>query len=312
VHPAVDRETPEAVVVEQNRAVVSLGGWLVDAARAASHTERLLQILTLPDSALTYPVELLLNDGGGQWVRREGRGFCDGFTGAPLGWTGTRFAPVEGPVPPVAATTLADGGLVLQVTTLHASTAELEVGAVGAAPFAALTGSGPAGWGVNEPATQPWSPREVTAACRERAPDPTALVVVGGEPGRRAVGRLCVSRVDTGVLEELRLSGPAASAVAQTALDDLAAALVELTPAPRSMVVTVHPTRVGGLRPPWPSPPALPYAVLIGPAEVARRGTEHARSAPAGQVRLLGGACWCRLIGDSPYEQLAAVLEHFG
>ena len=304
--------TPAALVVEQNRAVVALSGWLVDAARVAAHSGRLLQILTLADSALTYPLELLLDEGGGQWVRRDGRGFRDGFTGAPMGWTGERFAPVEGPVPPVAATALAEGGIGLQVTTLHPSTAELEVGAAPGAAFRALTGSTPAGWGVGEPATQPWSPREVTAACRERAPDPTALVVVGGEPGRRAVGRLRVSRVDTGVLEELRLSGPAASTVAQAALDDLAAAMVGLTPAPRSMVVTVHPTRVGGLRPPWPSPPALPYAVLLGPAEVARRGAEHARSAPAGQVRLIGGACWCRLVGDAPYEQFAAVLEHFG
>lgn len=307
----MDRATPEALIVEQNRAVVPLSGWLVDAARVAVHTGRLLQILTVPDSALTYPLELLLDEGGGQWVRRDGRGFRDGFTGAPLGWTGARFAPVEGPMPPVAATTPADGGIVLQVTTLHADSAELEVGAATTTAFMALTGGAPAGWGVGEPATQPWSPREVTAACRERAPDPTALVVVGGEAGRRALGRLRVSRVDTGVLEELRLSGPAASTVAQAALDDLAAALAGLTPAPRSMVVTVHPTRVSGRRPPLPSPPALPYAVLLGPAEVARRGPAHALCAPAGQVRLLSGACWCRFTGDAPFEQLAAVMEHF-
>ncbi len=125
------------------------------------------------------------------------------------------------------------------------------------------------------------------------------------------LGRLRVTRVDTGVLEELRLSGPAARAVTQAALDGLAATLAALTPAPRSMVVNVHPTRVGGLRPSRPSPPALPYALLVGSAEVARRGGEHAQRAPAGSVRLLDGAAWCRFPGAAPYEQLAATLEHF-
>ena len=41
-----------------------------------------------------------------------------------------------------------------------------------------VTGAAPLGWGTAEPANQPWSAREVTEFCRERAPQPTALVVV--------------------------------------------------------------------------------------------------------------------------------------
>ena len=313
-HPAADRATAEALVVEQNRAVVPLSGWVADAAVAAVRSGRLLQVLTLPDSAITYPLELMLADVGGQWVVRDRTGFRDGFTGAPLDWTGTRFAPSDGSLPEVAAVDLRCGGLELQVTTLHPADDGLELGATAAAAIRALTGADPAGWGTAEPVTQPWSRRELTGVCRERAPDPTALVVVGGAGDRLALGRLFVARVNAGVLEELRLSGPSVTAVAEAELDVLAGVLAGLAPAPRSMVVRVHPVRLAGLRPSLPAPPALPYALLVGPAQVVRRGTEHARLAPAADIRLVGGtspACWCRFPGEAAYAQLTAVLEHF-
>jgi Family of unknown function (DUF6177) len=307
-HPAADRVTPEALVVEQDRSLVPLTGWLIDAARAATSSGRLLQLLTPPESHLSYPLELLCGDGAVQWVRRAEAGFQDGFTGAPMGWTGARFVPVDGPVPPIPAADVRSGGLELQVTTWHPVVAGPVLGDAVRPVWQALTGSAPTGWGIDEPVTQLWSAgaeAEVTAACRDRAPVPTALVVAGAG----AVGRLHVSRVDTGLIEELRVSGPAAPHVAQAALDDLAAVLAGTV---RSAVVSVHPTRVSGVRPPVPSPPAVPYALLVGRAQVARRGVEHARVAPAGRVRLIDGAAWCRLEGDAPYEQLAALHAHFG
>ncbi len=90
------------------------------------------------------------------------------------------------------------------------------------------------------------------------------------------------------------------------------------------MIVGVHPMRFDGTRPPQPSPPSLPYGILIGPVVVTEHGVDHARRAPASSVRVLGRrsgdpACWCRLSGGpvngvpaAPYEQLGAVLTHFG
>ncbi|WP_214407018.1 DUF6177 family protein [Pseudonocardia lacus] len=314
-HPAADRVTPEALVVEQARAVVGLSTWLAGAAVAARESRRLLQVLTPSDSRITYPLELLFGAGGGQWVVRDGAGFRDGFVGVPVGWDGARFAPVEGAVPPVRPLDPALGSLEVQVTTLHPATAELQLGASTEAVAMALTGAAPLGWGTAEPATQPWSPREVTGFCRDRAPDPTALVVVAGEPGRRAVGRLQVSPVTTGVLEEVRLAGPAAGAVAQDSIDELVEDLAGIA---RSMIVAVHPTRSDGTRPSTVSPPAVPYGVLIGPSVLADRGVDHAREAPATTVRVIGRrsgdpACWCRLDGGpaTSFERLDAVLRHF-
>jgi hypothetical protein len=314
-HPAADRSTPAALVVEQARAVVGLSTWLADAAVVARESRRLLQVLTPADSRITYPLELLFGAGGGQWVVRDGAGFRDGFLGVPVGWDGTRFVPVEGPVPDPEPVDAAAGSLEVQVTTLHRATAELQLGASASAVARALTGEEPLGWGTAEPATQPWSAREVTELCRDRAPDPTALVVVAGGAGRRAVGRLEVTPVTTGVLEEVRLAGPAASAVAQDSVDEL---VEELAGSARSMVVGVHPTRSDGTRPSRVSPPTVPYGLLVGPSVLAARGVDHAREAPAASVRVLGRrsgdpACWCRLDGGptTPFERLAAVLRHF-
>lgn len=312
-HPAADRVTAQALVVEQERAVVPLSTWLATAAVDAARAGLLMQVVTPADAVLTYPLELLLADGGGQWVVRDGAGFRDGFTAVPLGWDGARFAPVDGPVPdPVARS---GGGLQVQVTTLHEPDERLELGATAEAAVRALTGSGPLGWGVAEPATERWSPRELTALCRARAPEPTSLVVVGAATGRRAVGRLRVSRLAEGVLEEVRLAGPSSAGVGAAAVEDMAA---ELAGTARSALVAVHPVRVDGERPAGPTLPALPYGVLVGHPVLAERGADHARRAPAGSVRVFGRrstapGCWCRFTGDVPaFEQLVAVLRHFG
>jgi hypothetical protein len=284
---------------------------------AATGSGRLLQVVTAPDTRITYPLELLFAEGGAQWVVRDGAGgFRDGFLGLPVGWNGLRFVPLDGtPSEPDPTRGPADGSIEIQISALHPAAADLQLGASAAAAIRALTGAEPLGWGTGEPATQPWSPRQVTELCRDRAPEPTALVVVGGGAGRRVVGRLRAERVTSGVLEEVRLAGPAAAEVGQDAIDGL---VEELAGTVRSMIVAVHPVRSGGTRPAEVSPPATPYGLLIGPTVLADRGVDHARRAPAPTVRVLGRrsgdpACWCRFTGGTgpTFDQLGAVLGHF-
>jgi hypothetical protein len=313
-HPAADRVTAEAVVVEQPRAVLGLSGWLADAAVAATGSGRLLQVVTAPDTRITDPLELMFAEGGAQWVVRDGGpvGFRDGFLGLPMGWNGLRFVPLDGTPPePDPTRPPGQGSIEIQISTLHPASAELLLGASTTAAVRALTGAEPLGWGTGEPATQPWSPRQVTEVCRDRAPDPTALVVVGAG----AVGRLRAERVTAGVLEEVRLAGPRATEVGQDAIDSL---VEDLAGTARSMIVAVHPVRSGGTRPAEVSLPATPYGILIGPTVLADRGVDHARRAPAPTVRVLGRrsgdpACWCRFTGGTgpAFDQLGAVLGHF-
>lgn len=316
--PGADRVTTESVVVEQGRAVLGLSTWLVDAAVAATSSGRLLQVVTPADTRITYPLELLFAEGGAQWVVRDGAGgFRDGFLGLPVGWNGLRFVPLDGRVPdPDPARDPAAGSIEVQITTLHPASHDLRLGASTEAAALALTGAQPRGWGTAEPVTQPWSTRQVTEICHDRSPQPTALVVVAGEPGSRVLGRLRTERVTSGVVEEVRLAGPAAAAVGQDAIDGL---VEDLAGTARSMIVAVHPVRAAGTRPAEVSLPATPYGILIGPSVLSARGVDHARLAPASAVRVLGRrsgdpACWCRLDGEpgAAFDRLGAVLRHFG
>jgi Family of unknown function (DUF6177) len=322
-HPAADRATSEALIVEQDRTVVPLSSWVADAALQAAATGRVLQVLTPAHSRITYPLELLLRDAWAQdaraqWVLRDGpERFRDGLTGFRLRWNTQRFTTdLDAPPPAPGEAQPGSGDLEVQVSALHPALESAPLGASAETVVRTLTGWAPAGWGIGEPVTQPWSPRELTAHCRERAPAPTRLVVVGpAMVGSAVVGQLRVQHGDTGVLERVRLSGPPAAVVGQDLVEALATQLAETV---RSMIVAAQPGRLGGLRSGCPAPPALPYGILLGHQVVAERGLAHARATPAAQVSFLGRAsrpaCWCRLDGTerAPFEVLTAVLAHFG
>ena len=77
--------------------MVGLSTWLADAAVDAVHSGRTLQIVTPADSLVTYPLEVLLGQAGGQWV--VGTSATTTATASPasaLHWDGTRFVPTAG------------------------------------------------------------------------------------------------------------------------------------------------------------------------------------------------------------------------
>jgi hypothetical protein len=86
LHPAVDLITDKAAVVIQERPVVPLTSWLVDAATACAEARQGLQILTSADSRITLPLRTTLSEPKARWVVREpgDTGYFDGFSGIPL------------------------------------------------------------------------------------------------------------------------------------------------------------------------------------------------------------------------------------
>jgi hypothetical protein len=308
-HPAADRATAEALIAEQDRSVVPLTGWLADAAAEAVATGRTLQVLTPPYSRITFPLELMLRDSGGQWILREGpERFRDALSGMQVRWNDARFATdLNAAMPELDVPTPGSGDLELQVTTMHPPSSFLQLGASAEAAVRVITGSDPAGWGVSEPVTQPWSPREITALCRDRAPTATQVVVLGNG----VLGQIRVHRTKDAVREQVHLSGPPAGVVDAEAIEALAE---QLAGSIHSLIVAAHPGRHDGLRAGKPTSPALPYAILIGRSVVAERGIAHAEQAPVTRHGIIDGACWCRLDSGPgrPYELLAAILQHFG
>ncbi|MGC4746907.1 DUF6177 family protein [Micromonospora sp. DT201] len=308
-----DTITDKAVVLHQNRAVVGLSPWLAEAAVDAVRDGLMLQIVTPADGFVTYPLEVMLAQAQGQWVVRAGDRYRDGLTGLALHWDGHRFSSSAngsqsgGPLPAADPWT---GGLEIQIVALHPATEALSLGASTEAAVRALTGNNPAGWGVAEPVTEPWSRRELSTFCRTRAPAPTSVTIVGGEHRSAVLGVLTVERVDAGVREQLRLAGPSLSAVAESTIEALAE---ELAGSVRSMIVTVHPGRSGGVRSSTPSLPALPLAILVGRQEQALDSEPEVvtgRALGRGTRR----AWWYRVDGGpgAPYENLSAVLRRYG
>ena len=160
------------------------------------------------------------------------------------------------------------GGLELQIVTPHPAAAGLELGASAEAALRALTGRDPTGWGIAGTGDAAVVPAGGHILLPGPGPTPTSLVIVGGEPWPTVVGVLTVERVDSGVREQIRLAGPPLVAVSEATIETLAE---EVADSVRSMIVTVHPGRSGGLRSSTPSLPALPYGILVGSRGGPRR-----------------------------------------
>ena len=133
-------------------------------------------IVDVPQSP--FPVEILLAGSPHRWAARAAVDrFYDGLTDQPLRWDGETFV-VVGEVAvqhvPTPQRGLDEGRLRLDISVLHQATNSLEIGGTVVDCASALLGTNPTGWGVAEPATQPWSQRELTDSAaigrRSRAP----------------------------------------------------------------------------------------------------------------------------------------------
>ncbi|MGK5530588.1 DUF6177 family protein [Streptomyces sp. URMC 129] len=228
--PAVDVLTDRVAAVIQDRPVVAMTAWLSDALRAAVAGGRALQIVTPAGTRLSLPTRTALGGLPNRWVVRDGAGgYFDGLSGAELRWRDGAFAPADGGAPALAfaeATARAEGAadrqLLLTFVTRHRPDRDLLLGDGLETAWRRLTGAPPAGWGTAEPAGLPWSREELTALARDRAPEPTWFVVVGGPGPRPAIATLRVTRTTGGVEEDvtLALGHPAGAAGADSAWEE--------------------------------------------------------------------------------------------
>jgi hypothetical protein len=224
--PGVDLITESVAVVMQDRPVIGMSSWLSDALASAKFASRDVQLVTPSTSRLTWPVRSMLFTGlYSRWVVTAGDDeYFDGLSGIRLKWNGDQFLARSTAKPGEQTSDLHPDYVVqeepfaqlqLTVRVRHKPVASLMLGKVAELLFTATTGSGPAGWSTSEPVTQPWSPDALTEYCRDRAPDPTWLVV-SGQPGQEfkpAVGTLEARRTRSGLDETVTL------AVAQPGMD---------------------------------------------------------------------------------------------
>jgi Family of unknown function (DUF6177) len=211
-HPSIDIVTDQAAVVIQQRRVVPFTSWLADALMVCGQSDRELQILTPEEARLTTPARLVLAGSRARWVVRHDDGHYDGLTGATLHWNGEAFtpatdpdgnAPVAGPFRTPPSDPLGPQ-LSLTFRTRQPAAGGTLLGGAVETLCEALAGSGPRGWGTSEPATRTWRRDELTELCRDRSPQSTWLVYVGGGQ-RPAIGMTLITRTESGIEETTAL-----------------------------------------------------------------------------------------------------------
>ncbi|HZE32045.1 MAG TPA: DUF6177 family protein, partial [Actinoallomurus sp.] len=324
IHPAVDVVTDKVAVVIQERSVVPLSSWLVDAASACAKAGQGLQILTPADARITPALRATLAGPGSRWVVREpdDTGFFDGLSGVPLAWDGSAFEILPeqakaGPSPTFAQPVPDLGSqLLLDLKVLHEASADLVLGRSVETLARVLCGGAPTGWGIAEPAVNPWERAELTELCHRRSPRSTWLMFTGsGE--RRLIGSTLVSRVTSGVKEEITfLSGhgpeeePPLALLAELAGEfAYEGVLLSMTAQrTRGRADLTYPAR-------WCGVPA-PVGLAIGAEGVQEIGLEYALSAPA-EGHLIGPerapAVWYTLgDGQDPeaWSSFSDLLKH--
>ncbi|TCC30252.1 DUF6177 family protein [Kribbella speibonae] len=225
--PGLDLVTDEVAVMMQDRLVVGLSAWLLDAVAAAEREGRGVQLVTPAGVRLSYPARTRLFSGRNtRWVVQAGEAY-DGLTGVKLSWDGKKFAPVTGPDGrgELAAAWTADperlevrANLQVLARVRYPALDSTLVGRATELLFTELTGAPPIGWGTEEPVNRPWNAEagaSLTAYCHRRSPRPSLLTVVGAATDGilPATGSAVVNRRPAGIEETVML------AVAQPGLE---------------------------------------------------------------------------------------------
>ena len=296
-HPAVSAVTGKNAVVVQDRPVVSLSSWLVDALAVHGRDGLGLQVVTPSTSVLTHALRSFLGKRAATWVVRapDGR-YYDGFNGLPLVWDdGTGFVtdpaldPEEGPNEAFRASPGDEPTALLHVDLQvdHPVRGDLQLGGVVEDLAERVAGAAPSVWGTSEPLTRPWDRAGITETARRRAPGATWLAFSGqpgGGPDEDALpfaGTLRVSRTPAGVREHVLLT-VAQRPGGEPDLEALTPLLRDLAGQGGLRTMTVHRAlgRADLTTPPrWAGVP-VPVGLAVGPEGVLERGRDQALKAP--------------------------------
>ncbi|MDE3723921.1 DUF6177 family protein [Nocardiopsis sp. N85] len=314
-HPAVTTRTEKTVVVVQDRPLVPMSPWLVDAMARYGRQGLRLQVVTPSTSRVTHALRSILMTPTARWVAQTPDGsYYDGFSGIPLRWDDREAFVVDedarpdGP-PEAFRADDADRGCQVHVdlNVEHPADNGLVLGTSVELLAERLGGAAPSVWGTAEPLPQEWKRAVFTRLARGRAPGQTWAVIAGPPEGVREdgvrpfAGTVRVSRTVSGVREAITFAVGYAEGE-EPDLSALASLVKELTD--RDVLRTMSVRRAGGradltYAPHWTGLP-LPVGMAVGVEGVSSIGTERALSAPVRGIPFgppMTPALWYR-IGD--------------
>lgn len=331
-HPAVTVRTDKAVLVVQDRPLVPMSPWLVDAVATHGREGLRLQVLTPSTSRITHALRSLLTTPTARWVVQAPDGaYYDGFSGVPLLWdeheafvvdrnARAQDGPHEAFRGPVE-----DAGtqLLVELSADHPADNGLVLG--GAAQLLAerLGGRAPALWGTSEPLPRAWDRHALTRLCRKRAPGQTWFAFSGPPEGVREEGvapfsgTQRVRRTGSGVRESVSfaVSVPGGEEPDLSSLSSVVAELTEL-----DVLRTMTVQRMAGradltYEPRWCGLPS-PVGLAVGAEAVTSIGTDRALAAPVRGVPFgppLTPSFWYR-VGDGTepdgWKRFRELMDH--
>lgn len=289
-HPAVSAVTEKNAVLVQDRPVVPLSSWLVDALARYGREGLGLQLLTPSGSMLTHSLCTLLSDPNATWVvRTEDGHHYDGFNGLPLTWQDdVGYVPdpqaptQDGPHQDFQARQehITGSHLYVDLQMDHPVSEKLELGEVVELLAERLGEAPPSVWGVAEPLSRAWDTTELTALARERAPGETTALFHGPHGSRLTFGgRWRASRTNSGVREHVRFTVGAEDDPDLAALVPLVRELAERDGL-RSMTVRRAMGRADLFQPPRWAGVSIPVGLAVGPEGVIALGKASALAAP--------------------------------
>ncbi|MEU0671804.1 DUF6177 family protein [Streptomyces sp. NPDC006172] len=288
--PVVDVLTDSTSVVLADRPVLALTTWLSEVLRGTAESGRALQIVTPPHVRLSAPARATLLQVPNRWVVQDpDQGYYDGLTGAVLRWRDGTFAPALAPDGTASVAEAFgrtspsdDRQLVVAFRTTLPAHEDVVLGEGLETAWRQLTGAAPAGWGTAEPVNLPWSTGRLTELARDRAPEPTHLIVAG-HPDRPAQAWIRVTRTTAGLEQDVTLNigygkgeTPPLEAIAPLAESlvaehGLTTMLTSVRRASRDLVTA-----------PVLQAPPVPVAFTLGARDVREIGLTHTRRPPVG------------------------------
>ena len=289
-HPAVSAVTEKNAVLVQDRPIVPLSGWLVDALARYGRQGLGLQLLTPATSMLTPTLSGLLSDPNATWVvRTEDGHHYNGFNGLPLTWQDqVGYVPdpnartQDGPHQDFQARSehLTGSRLHVDLQMDHPVSDQLELGGVVELLAQHLGQAPPSVWGVAEPLSRAWDTTELTTLARGRAPGETTVLFHGPHGSKFTFGgRWRALRTDSGVREKVRFTVGVQGEPNLGALEPLARELAERDGL-RSMTVQRAMGRADLLRPArWTGVP-VPVGLAVGTEGVMAVGKASALATP--------------------------------
>lgn len=168
---SADLVTDETHLLIQPRAIVGFSHWLLRTYEQAHRNDRVLAVVTRPDSVLTLAAARFINDARACWIVDHPDGTYDGFSGLCAHWDSLSFT-YDGELHPVylEVTVGDDQAIGVNAETTHSYSDDPQLGIFSVQVLAAAGCAPPTRFGIVEPLCDDFSPGLVTDYARKLSP----------------------------------------------------------------------------------------------------------------------------------------------